>query len=247
MIKAFIFDLDDTLYAYEALDKEARKRVQELTCGKLGISEEQYQQAYQLGRTRTKDQLGNVAASHNRMLYYQKTLEYLGAKPMPLSLQLYETYWGTFLEQMKLYPGVRELFDCFHRDNIKIAVCTDLTVHIQHRKLEALGLAADIDYLITSEEAGREKPAGEMFRLCLDKLGLAAAEVCYVGDSFGKDIEGAMAAGMQAVWFQPEGAQKPEGTQEPEEKKGYLVVHNYDQLRTVYEQWMHTEQKGTEG
>ena len=86
MIKAFVFDLDDTLYAYEALDKEARKRVQELTCGKLGISEEQYQQAYQLGRTRTKDQLGNVAASHNRMLYYQKTLEYLGAKPMPLSL-----------------------------------------------------------------------------------------------------------------------------------------------------------------
>ena len=68
-----------------------------------------------------------------------------------------------------------------------------------------------------------------------------------MGDSFGKDIEGAMAAGMQAVWFQPEGAQKPEGTQEPEEKKGYLVVHNYDQLRTVYEQWMHTEQKGTEG
>ena len=56
-----------------------------------------------------------------------------------------------------------------------------------------------------------------------------------------------MAAGMQAVWFQPEGAQKPEGTQEPEEKKGYLVVHNYEQLRTVYEQWMHTEQKGTEG
>ncbi len=38
MIKAVIFDLDDTLYGYEALDKEARMRVQALVCGELGIA-----------------------------------------------------------------------------------------------------------------------------------------------------------------------------------------------------------------
>ena len=50
MIKAVIFDLDDTLYGYEALDKEARMRVQALVCGELGIAAEDYEEAYAYGR-----------------------------------------------------------------------------------------------------------------------------------------------------------------------------------------------------
>ena len=46
MIKAVIFDLDDTLYGYEALDKEARMRVRALVCGELGIAAEDYEEAY---------------------------------------------------------------------------------------------------------------------------------------------------------------------------------------------------------
>ncbi|MBO5473148.1 MAG: HAD-IA family hydrolase [Lachnospiraceae bacterium] len=204
MIKAVIFDLDDTLYAYEALNIEAGRRAEEFACGKLGITADKYQEAYRFGRTETKRQLGDVGASHNRLLYFQKTLEYLGVKPMPLSLRLYEIYWGTFLENMRLYPGVRQLIDRLHEKGIVIAVCTDLTAHIQHRKLEALGLCDDISYLITSEEAGKEKPAPEIFDLCLRKLGMTAGEVCYIGDNYRKDIEGAASAGMQTVWFHPE-------------------------------------------
>lgn len=204
MIKAVIFDLDDTLYAYESLDQEARKRVRDFTCQSLDISEDNYNEAYQFGRTETKKQLGDVGASHNRLLYFQKALEYLRVNPMPLSLQMYEMYWGTFLEKMQLYPGVRQFIDKLHERGIIIAVCTDLTAHIQHRKIEALGLSDDISYLITSEEAGKEKPAPEMFELCLRKLGIPAEEVCYIGDNYRKDIEGAAAAGMQTVWFHPD-------------------------------------------
>lgn len=210
MIKAVIFDLDDTLYAYEPLDQEAGKRVQDFTCQSLGISEDKYKEAYQFGRTETKKQLGDVGASHNRLLYFQKTLEYLRVNPMPLSLQMYEMYWGTFLEKMQLYPGVRQFIDKLHERGIIIAVCTDLTAHIQHRKIEALGLCDNISYLITSEEAGKEKPAPEIFELCLRKLGIPAKEICYIGDSYRKDIEGAAAAGMQTVWFHPD---QPAGQQ----------------------------------
>lgn len=210
MIKAVIFDLDDTLYAYEPLDREAGKRVQDFTCQRLGISEETYQKAYQFGRTETKKQLGDVGASHNRLLYFQKTLEYLKIKPIPMSLQMYEIYWGTFIDQMQLYPEARELINKLHEKGIVIVICTDLTSHIQHRKIKALGLSDDISYLVTSEEAGKEKPAPEMFELCLRKLGLPANEVCYIGDSYKKDIEGAKACGMEAVWFHPE---QPAGQQ----------------------------------
>jgi putative hydrolase of the HAD superfamily len=203
MIKAVIFDLDDTLYGYEALDKEARMRVRALVCGELGIAAEDYEEAYAYGRGETKRQLGDVAASHNRLLYCQKTLEYLGVNPMPLSLRMYEAYWGTFLEKMQLFDGAREFMDRMRAHGITMMICTDLTAHIQHRKIEALGIAGDIKYLVTSEEAGKEKPAPDMFALCLKKLGVKPEEVCCLGDSPVKDVEGAKAAGMRAVRFYP--------------------------------------------
>lgn len=203
MIKAVILDLDDTLYACEPLDVEARNRVRKYTCEKLGIVEQQYEEAFRFGRRETKRQLGDVGASHNRLLYFQKTLEYLGVRSMPMSLQMYETYWGTFLERMCLRDGVREFLDCMHEHGIKIVVCTDLTAHIQHRKIEALGIAEDVSYLVTSEEAGREKPAPEIFTLCLNKLGMTAEEVCCIGDSQERDVDGARALGMQAILFRP--------------------------------------------
>ncbi len=204
MIQAVIFDLDNTLYAYDPLDKQARKRVREYACKEIGITGEQYDEAYLFGREETKKQLRDVGASHNRMLYFQKALEYLEIYPMPYALRMYETYWGTFLEKMKLYDGGREFIDRLHERGIKTMICTDLTAHIQHRKLEALGLAKDICMLVTSEEAGREKPAPEIFALCLKKLGILPHEVCFIGDSLTKDVEGARAAGMMAIHFHPE-------------------------------------------
>lgn len=204
MVRAVIFDLDNTLYAYDPLDKEAGERVREYARKEIGIAAEQYKDAYLFGRNETKKQLHDVGASHNRMLYFQKTLEHLGVSPICYSLKMYEVYWGTFLEKMKLYEGARRFIDCLHEHEIKVMVCTDLTAHIQHRKLEALGLAEDISYLVTSEEAGREKPSPEIFALCLKKLGLPPEEVYFIGDSLSKDVEGARRAGMQAIHFHPE-------------------------------------------
>lgn len=200
-VKAVIFDLDNTLYAYDELDKKARGNVEKFTCEKFGISGEQYKEAYQFGRKETKKQLPDVGAGHNRLLYFQKALEYLDIYPMPTAMQMYEQYWGTFLRNMRLFPGVKELFRYLRKEQIPIVICTDLTAHIQHRKIEALGIAEDIKYLVSSEEAGKEKPAKEVFDLCLEKLKLPPEHVWFVGDDLKKDIEGAINAGMYALHF----------------------------------------------
>lgn len=204
MIKAVVLDLDDTLYAFEPLDAEARVRVRAYACEKLHITAQRYEEAFDYGRRETKRRLGSVAASHNRLLYFQTALEHMGVNPVPIARELYEMYWDTVLHKMKLNDGAREFLDRMHACGIKVMLCTDLTAHIQYRKIEALGIAGDIFGLVTSEEAGREKPAPEIFALCLAKLGLPAAEVCCVGDSPEKDVAGARAAGMQAVLFQPD-------------------------------------------
>lgn len=202
MIKAVILDLDDTLYAFEALHDEAMEQVCDYACKELGISAQQFEEAYAFGKNETKRLLGDVASCHNRVLYSQKALEYLGVSVVSMSLQMYDIYWGTILEKMRLRDGVKDFLGRMHEQGIKVLICTDLTVHIQHRKIKTLGIEDDIDYLVTSEEAGREKPSPEIFTLCLEKLGLPAEEVCCIGDSLVRDVEGARAAGIHAILFQ---------------------------------------------
>ena len=204
MIKAVILDLDDTLYAFEPLHAVAMERVREFTCRELGITVQQFEEAFEIGKSETKRQLGDVASSHNRMLYFQKMLEHLGVGVVPMSMQMYEIYWGTILEKMRLRDGVREFLDRLHQQSIQVLICTNLTVHIQHRKIKALGIEEDIDYLVTSEEAGSQKPSFEIFALCLEKLGLPAEEVCCIGDSLARDVEGAKAAGIHTILFHPD-------------------------------------------
>lgn len=231
MIKAVIFDLDGTLYDYNTLEKEAFARAGVLVQEQIGVTKEQYEEAFRRARKEVKRILGDVASSHNRMLYCQKTMEFLDIRPLYLTLEMYETYWGTFLDQMELYPGGRTFLDALHDENIRVGICSDMVAQIQYRKLLALGLQDDVDCLVTSEEAGVEKPSPQIFELCLKKLRIAPEEACFVGDSYERDIKGAAAAGMHAIWFCPDGA---EDAQRSKAEKICDIVSDYEALRELF-------------
>ena len=89
-----------------------------------------------------------------------------------------------------------EFIEKLHRAGVKIALCTDMTAHIQYRKIKHLGLNKFIDSMVTSEETGLEKPARIMFELALKKLNVKAAETAYFGDSPERDMAGAKKAGI---------------------------------------------------
>jgi putative hydrolase of the HAD superfamily len=64
--------------------------------------------------------------------------------------------------------------------------------------LARLGIAADLDGVVTSASSGARKPDPAIFRAALDLAGCEAAEALHVGDS-DDDVEGARAAGIEVL------------------------------------------------
>ena len=65
----------------------------------------------------------------------------------------------------------------------------------------SLGLTDAFDVVIYSDELGREfrKPHSAPFERALRELGVPAARAVHIGDRPGKDVAGAVNAGMRAV------------------------------------------------
>jgi len=206
MFKAVIFDIDGTLYSYVTNDKIAVKSLCEFAEKFLNVKEKDFRTVYQEARRIVKEErLTDGGARHSRVLFFQTALELLGKNPFCHVLEMYDVYWNNFLANMKPFEGAEEFIKKLHRAGVKIALCTDMTAHIQYRKIKQLGLNNFIDFMVTSEETGLEKPARVMFELALKKMNVTAAETAYFGDSPERDIEGAEKIGITPFWYNGEG------------------------------------------
>lgn len=201
MIKGVIFDLDDTLYDYESVNKIVLEDLYTYASNLLGISRREFKVAYLCGREETKRLISNCASVHNRLLYCQHALEFLNINSMKYSYSLYNFYWEQFIDKIELYSGVEEFLQRLKNNGIVVSICTDMTVEIQHRKIQKLRIEEYIDYIVSSEEAGREKPSEIMFDLCLKKMKLNKSEVIMLGDSYKKDVCGALNYGIKAALY----------------------------------------------
>lgn len=136
------------------------------------------------------------------MLYMQRFLEIIGEKPAVEAIALYNLYWNAMFENMRTFDYVIPFMEQLKKSKIMIGILTDLTAHIQHKKLAHMGLSEYVDIMVTSEEAGREKPSEAVFELIIKKSGVLPWELLMIGDSYEKDIKGAENVGMNAMLFE---------------------------------------------
>jgi len=199
--KGLLLDIDNTLYDYNITHSNALEKVISYCKKTFNLKEDDIRDGYNIARKRVHIELSETASSHNRLLYFQKMFEILNINPLEHSFIIYNIYWDNFLEYMKPFDGIYELLEKYKN---KICLVTDLTAHIQYRKIKILKLEKYCNKIVTSEEAGKEKPHPYMFMFALQKLNLQANEVCMIGDSFKKDIFGASNLGIQSIWLNSE-------------------------------------------
>jgi putative hydrolase of the HAD superfamily len=95
-----------------------------------------------------------------------------------------------------------------------LGLITNGAACLQREKLDASGVAASFDAVVISGEVGAGKPEPAVFREALRRLG-DPARATMVGDSYRNDVEGALAAGLDAVWLNRRGAPRPDAAHTP--------------------------------
>lgn len=189
---AILFDTDNTLYPYDPAHTAAYEAVRNKVVSTFSIKPDEFDVAFKDARAEVKERLGYTAASHNRLLYLQRMLEIMGlGSQVLLALDFEQTYWRTFLSNAVLFDDVKELLDDLRLLEIPTAIVTDLTAQIQFRKIVYFGLDNYFDYIVTSEEAGSDKPSKAPFQIALDKMRPAGNCIWMIGDSPVSDILGA--------------------------------------------------------
>lgn len=112
----------------------------------------------------------------------------------------------------------------------RLGMVTNGPTEVQRAKIDLLGVAAHVDFVIISEEFGAWKPDPAIFREAL-RLGRAeAAEAVFVGDSPDHDMAGARAAGIRAIWINRTGRPWPAAAPPPD-----FEVADLASVRTLLE------------
>lgn len=189
---AILFDTDNTLYDYGPAHKYAYSAVKSKAVKLFSISDSQFDKAFTQARVEVKNILKSTAASHNRLLYMQKMLEIMGlGSQILLALDFEQTYWRNFLSKAELFEDVIELLDDIRLLSIPTSIVTDLTAQIQFRKVVYFGLDKHFDFIVTSEEAGFDKPHESCFKIAINKMKPNGNNIWMIGDNPINDIKGA--------------------------------------------------------
>jgi len=212
MVRAVLFDLDDTLFDHRGCARDALAAIHQVHQGLRAMPFDELERTHAgfLEDLHRDVMLGRVPIDVARVERFRRLLDAAGIAPsMPLAAELASTYRETYLTRRRAVAGAAPLLAAV-RQRAKVGIVSNNLLDEQQEKLSICGLDRLVDVLVVSEEAGVSKPDPAIFQMALDRLGVGATDTVMVGDSWAADVIGARAAGIRAIWFNPAGEAAPE-------------------------------------
>ncbi len=224
---AALFDLDDTLHDDTLAYHRAAKRTADEGAADRGIDARALYDAYvalaeSFWRELSPATLG-TSLSDLRAKMWTQALADCGVHDPALGSALaaaYNRYRATVLE---LWPGVLEMFGRLRAAGMKIGIVTNGFAETHREKIELLGLRDAVDGLFIADEVGTVKPDPEFFFHAARELGVEPETCVVVGDRYDRDVAGAHAAAMYAIWLDVRGDSVPKNGRAPDASAGVIA------------------------
>jgi putative hydrolase of the HAD superfamily len=212
-----LFDLDDTLVAFDAVTNQSWKQVcLEYTTSKPGLNPEALVAAirkvsdwYWSDPERHRIGRNNMAPARRsivREAFLTMDLPEADADAMA------ERYSTVRLENMYLLPGAQSALDLLLSRGYRLGLLTNGDGETQRYKIERFGLAKYFERILIEGEIGFGKPDVRIYWLALSALGLKPEQTYMVGDNLSWDVEAPQQMGIKAIWIDRKGMGLPVGS-----------------------------------
>ena len=212
MLKAIIFDMDDTLIDWsqrtqnwQEYENNYLTRVFEYLMSKIESPATVDEFIVAVRQHTEKAWLASGPELHapNFLAILEQAFASLGVnlKRLDIETRLRNFDWE-LSPGVGAYPDVEELLPVLVSHNIKIGMITNAhyPMWMRDRELQAYGLLAHFaDCRLSSADVGFLKPHPAIFKAALDCLGARPDEAIFIGDNPEADIAGAQAVGMRGV------------------------------------------------
>ncbi len=158
---------------------------------------------------------GEVTRARLIVLRFEKLLAELGAEDNGKSQEISDRYFIELGRQKFLLDGALEV--CRELAvRYPLYIITNGNTAIQESRFRGCGLESFIREVFISEKLGVSKPSAAYFACVKEAVGDSdSAHYLVVGDSLTSDIDGAAAAGMDAVWLDHSGNGDTRGREIP--------------------------------
>ena len=215
MIKRVIFDIDNTLIPWKSeYDKEIEKTLDELN---IQYTEQEYKEIrkafseyekvnYRFDKKLMLDYINNHMKKQYPIKFMNKVLG----------------RWGNCVPE-KIEDSVKDTLK-YLNNKYEMVILTDWFAKEQINRLEILDINKYFSRVYSAEKTNR-KPFKEAFVNAIADN--KPAECIMIGDCLERDINGAINAGLKAVYY------NPNETPDYEEKNGYIIINKLEQLKEI--------------
>jgi len=237
-IKGIFFDLGGTLFSYQnvaitnvpLLIESARKMGAE-------CEEKEIKKAYGIASGQISEIYADKKYYLHRDLFgdiYSRFVEILDLNHDEKTHAWYRTrQQSEIVNCLEIKGDCVSTLESLKQRGLYLSIASNIDDAMLEPLVEREGLSVHFDHCVSSEMAQACKPHAEFFAYCMEKSGLDANEVLFVGDSPEHDIVGAKQVGMKTVLISDNGNPPPMQTGRTSAEADYNVQSLNDLLELV--------------